>query len=97
MTTVHQLTEVLITLAEDADGDTTEINALLSAAKSALLTGGGSVGSLIASTVNGKSFTKQISLSPAQVMEACQDALRAIAGNERRVGGSYADFRFLSR
>jgi hypothetical protein len=97
MTTVHQLTEVLITLAEDADGDTTDIDSLLASAKAALLAGGGSVGSLIASTVNGKSFTKQISLSPAEVMEACQDALRAIAGNERRVSGSYADFRFLSR
>ena len=72
--TVSQLTEFLVADCEDTD-DTAFTYALLSAAKAALLAGGGVIAPLTGGSLNGKTFTRELKLSPAEVALACRNAL----------------------
>ena len=78
--TLDQFTDFLLTDALDT-GSTAFIDKLLKAAREAILAGNGTLGDLTSSGLNGKSFTKQITLSSAEVAAACRTALRRYAGD----------------
>jgi hypothetical protein len=72
--TVTQLTE-LLTAECEAAGNTDFTSELLAAAKTAILAGAGSIAPLTSGSLNGKSFTRDIKLSHAEVALACRRAL----------------------
>lgn len=78
-------------------GDTSFVEELKCNALNAVLSGKGTIGGLTSSGVNGKTFQRSIDLNPAQVLDACQRALKAYAGDDSTVGSTYADFREIHR
>lgn len=83
-----------------ATGTTSYVSGILDDAKAALKAGKGTVGALTASSANGKSFSRAVTLNPAQVMQACRTALNRFAGDgddENEVASTVPDFRQLVR
>lgn len=94
--TVREFTQVLVAECE-ADQSTAFVDSLIKDARAAMGAGKGSVGSITSGSVNGKSFTKQIDLSPLEVLSAARLARQAYLGDEDRVASTYADFSCLNR
>lgn len=94
--TVQELAQVLLTEIEDS-GSTAFVEQLKCQAKDAILNGKGTIGGLTSSGVNGKTFQRTINMHPAQVLDACQQALAEYNGTGGIVGATYADFRCISR
>jgi hypothetical protein len=89
-------------LADDAilTGSTAVIDAKMSAARTALKNNGATLSVLASSSMNGKTFTRSYEMTPARVLEACQYALRLVAGDgedETEVASTLPDFRQLIR
>lgn len=94
--TVADFTRFLVAEIEAADGDTTWVEQLLTDAKAKITAGQGDLGTLINSGLNGKSFTRQLVFSAADVAAAARAALDQVEA-ESAAGGSlsYADFSML--
>ena len=88
--------EFLIGVCED-DGSTTYVDGILADARAAISGGKGTVSSLVASGLNGKSFNRAVHLSAIEVARACQVALATYAGTETEVSSTYADYRGMNR
>lgn len=89
--TVQQLTDFLIAECEDAN-NTTFATSMLTQAKTALLAGSGTVAALTMGSLNGKSITREVKLSPAEVALACRNAIRSF-NNEAGSGSiTFLDF-----
>lgn len=78
------VTELADTLYEEcvAEGSTSFVDSILAAARAALLAGSGSVGTVNNGSVNGKSFSITVSLSPAETLKACRMAINRFNGTE---------------
>ena len=99
MTRVDELVAVLVAEME-ADQSTALVDAILKDARAKLKDGKGTVGSLTASGVNGKTFTRTVDLGPVQVIDACRQALKIYLSDgedDERVSSTYADFSSLNR
>lgn len=99
MTRVDEFVQVLVAEME-ADQSTTLVEAILKDARKKLKEGKGTVGSLTASGVNGKTFTRTVDLGPVEVINACRQALKIYLSDgedDDRVSSTYADFSSLSR
>lgn len=81
----------------DAAGSTAFVDRLRCDARDALLAGKGTIGTLTASSVNGKNFTKTADMNPAEVLQACQIAIDLYSADPKTVASSYADFRGVRR
>ena len=94
--TVQQFTDFLIAECEAA-GDTEFANEILTAAKQAILAGGGVIAPLTSGSLNGKNFTRDIKLSPAEVALACRNAINIY--NEEAGSGpiTFLDFSRANR
>ena len=89
-------------LADDAiaTSSTAVIDAKMTAARNAIKNGGGTLSVLASSSMNGKSFSRSYEMMPARVLEACQYALRLVAGDgedDLEVSATHADFSLLMR
>jgi len=92
--TVEDLARILLAEME-ADQSTALADTILRDARSALKAGKGSIGTLTASGVNGKSFTRSVQLSCVQVIDACRRAITAYANDgddPDEVRSTYPDF-----
>lgn len=78
------VTEFAETLYEEcvADGSTAYADIILAAARAALLAGSGTVGAVNNGSVNGKSFSITVALSPAETLKACRAAINRYNGTE---------------
>lgn len=94
--TVSDFSQVLLRKME-REGSTAYVDQLLCQAEEAILNGKGTVGGLTSSGVNGKSFSRSIDLNPAQVMDACQQALDEYNSEGGSVAATYADFSNINR
>lgn len=94
--TVAEFSQVLLTEIEDS-GSTEFVERLKCQAKEAILNGKGTIGGLTSSGVNGKTFQRTINMDPAQVLDACQQALNEYNGTGGAICASYADFRTIHR
>jgi hypothetical protein len=93
---VSDLAQVLLTEIEDS-GSTEFVERIKCQAKEAILNGKGTIGGLTSSGVNGKTFQRTITMHPAQVLDACQQALAEYNGTGGAIGATYADFRSITR
>lgn len=89
-------------LADDAieTGSTSVIDEMRKASRDAIKSGSGSLSRLTSSSMNGKSFQRVYEMTPARVLEACQYALRLVAGDGddvNEVSATLPDFRQLIR
>lgn len=87
-------------LADDAidSGSTAIIDAKMSAARTALKSNGATLSVIASSSMNGKTFTRSYEMTPARVLEACQMALRLVAGDgddDTEVSSTVPDFSQL--
>lgn len=99
MTSVDEFVNVLVAKME-ADQSTAYVDRLEKDALAKILAGKGSVGALTQSGVNGKTFARQVEMTPIQVANACQQAKKQYQNggdNDDRVSASYADFSCISR
>jgi len=99
MTRVDEFIQVLVAEME-ADQSTSLVDSILKDARAALKAGKGTLGSLTASAVNGKSFTRTVDLSPVQVIDACRQALKIYLSDgedDDRVSATYPDFGGIVR
>lgn len=99
MTRVDEFVQVLVAEME-ADHSTALVDAILKDARAKLKAGKGTVGSLTASGVNGKTFTRTVDLGPVEVISACRQALKIYLSDgedDDRVSSTYADFISLVR
>lgn len=96
MTSVDEFALVLVREME-ADQSTALVDGLLKQARAKLKSGNGSIGTLTQAGANGKTFTRQIELTPAQLVNACRQALDIFAGDDDRVSTSYGDFSCIQR
>ncbi|WP_395736288.1 hypothetical protein [Prosthecobacter sp.] len=91
----------LVLVAEmEADQSTALVDAILKAARKKLLQGNGTVGTLIQSGVNGKTFQRQVDLDCAQVIDACRRALKMYLNDgedDDQVSATYPDFSGIIR
>lgn len=97
--TVDEFVNVLVAEME-ADESTALVDRMLKDARAKMIAGKGSIGTLTQSGVNGKTFTRQVDMSPIQVVNACRQALKQYLNdgeNDDRVTCSYADFSSLMR
>jgi uncharacterized protein (UPF0264 family) len=94
--TIQMLAELLIDETEMSNS-TRFLDELMCKARNAILAGNGTIGSLTASSINGKNFTKTADMNPAEVLKACHMALDEIDGTGKNVAASYADFREIRR
>lgn len=94
--TVEDLVDFLVAVCEE-DEDTAYVDALLTAARSALSGSGKGLSSLTGGTVNGRNFSRAIHLSALDVARACQRALALYNDESSEVSSTYADYRSLSR
>ena len=96
--TVDDFAKILATEME-ADQSTRIADDLMRKARKQL-TRSGSLGQITASGVNGKSFTRTVELTAAQVIDACRRAIAAYAstdGDDGIVSATYADFASIKR
>jgi len=79
--TVAGLTE---TIYEEcvADGSTDYAETILAQARAALSAGNGTVGAVSNGSVNGKSFSINVQLSPAETLQACRKAINMFNGTD---------------
>ena len=99
MTSVDEFVNVLVAEME-ADQSTALVDSILKDARAKLKNGKGEIGSLTASAVNGKSFTRTVDLSPVQVIDACRQALKIYLSDgedDDRVSATYSDFGSIVR
>lgn len=99
MTSVEEFAQVLVAEME-ADQSTALVDDLLKQARAALKSQKGTLSSLTASGVNGKSFTRQVEFTPLQVIKACRQALKIYLSDgedDDHVSSTYADFGSLTR
>lgn len=94
--TVRDFTQVLVAECE-ADQSTAFVDCLIKDARAAMAAGKGSVGSITSGSVNGKSFTKQINLSPLDVLRAARVARQEYLGDSDQASATYADFSCINR
>ena len=94
--TVADFSQVLLRKME-RDGSTAYVDRLICQAEEAILNGKGTVGGLTSSGVNGKSFSRSIDMNPAQVLDACQQALDEYNEEGGSVAATYADFSNITR
>lgn len=97
--TVSEFTQVLLAEME-ADKSTAFVDRLLKDARAAITAGKGSVGTMISGSLNGKTFQKEVQLTPAQVLQACRSALKQYLSdgeNDDQVSATYPDFSGLMR
>lgn len=99
MTSVDEFIRVLVAEME-ADQSTAIVDTILKDARAKLLAGKGTVGSLTASGLNGKSFSRTIELGPAEVVNACRQALKIYLSDgddDDRVSVTYPDWSCHAR
>lgn len=99
MTSVDEFAQVLVAEME-ADQSTALVDAILKEARARLKTCKGSIGSLTASGVNGKTFTRTVDLGPIQVIDACRRALKIYLSegeDDDAVSSTCADFSSITR
>lgn len=97
--TVDEFVNVLVAEME-ADQSTALVDKMLKAARAKMAAGNGSIGTLTQSGVNGKNFTRQVDMTPLQIVNACRQALKQYlddGDNDDRVSASYADFSCIAR
>jgi hypothetical protein len=97
--TVEEFRNVLLAEME-ADSSTAFVDGLLKDARAALRAGKGTLSSLVSSGLNGKSFSRAVELTPAQVINACRQALHAYLSDgegDDTVSATYGDFSTISR
>lgn len=97
--TVDEFVNVLVAEME-ADQSTCIVDKMLKAARAKMAAGNGSIGTLTQSGVNGKNFTRQVDMTPIQIVNACRQALKQYQNNgdeDDRVPASYADFGSMIR
>lgn len=97
--TVDEFVQILVAEME-ADQSTAFVDKLLKDARAAVLTGKGTLASLTQSGVNGKTFSRTVDLTAAQVLNACRQALKIYLDdgeNDDRVSTTYPDFGNLVR
>jgi hypothetical protein len=97
--TVDEFVNVLVAEME-ADGSTDLVDEMQKAARAKMAAGNGSIGTLTQSGVNGKNFTRQVDMTPIQIVNACRQALKQYlddGDNDDRVSASYADFSCIAR
>jgi len=97
--TVAELTNVLLAEME-ADKGTAFVDGLLKDARAAMKAGKGTLGAISSGSMNGKTFQKEISLSPPQVLQACRNALKQYLNDgedDDEVSATYPDFSCLNR
>ena len=81
-----------------AEASTAFVSTILDAARAALTAGNGSVGALTSGSGNGKSYSRAVSLNPAEVIRACRMALNRYLGDgtdEQEVSSTLPDFSAL--
>lgn len=93
--TVDEFAKVLADEIEADGGDTAFVDSLICRARAAIKNGKGELRSLLASGINGKSFSSAVHLNAAEVLDACRQALRIAAGTDDRVSATYPDFSGL--
>jgi len=99
MTTVAEFVNVLVAEMQ-ADQSTALVDGMLKDARAKLAAGKGMIGTLTQSGVNGKNFTRQVDMTPIQVVNACRQALKQYlddGSNDDMVSASYADFSCIIR
>ena len=97
--TVDEFVNVLVAEME-ADQSTCLVDKMLKAARAKMAAGNGSIGTLTQSGVNGKNFTRQVDMTPIQIVNACRQALKQYQNdgdNDDRVSASYGDFSCIAR
>jgi len=97
--TVDEFVNVLVAEME-ADQSTCIVDKMLKAARAKMAAGNGSIGTLTQSGVNGKNFTRQVDMTPIQIVNACRQALKQYLNDgedDDRVSASYADFGSMIR
>ncbi len=97
--TVDEFVNVLVAEME-ADGSPAIVQQMLKDARAKMIAGKGSIGTLTQSGVNGKNFTRQVDMTPIQIVNACRQALKQYldgGDNDDRVSASYADFSCIAR
>ena len=99
MTSVDEFAQVLVAEME-ADQSTALVDAILRDARAKLRSGKGSMGAITQSGVNGKTFTRQVELTPVQVVSACRRALKIYLNDgdgDDIVSATYPDFSCMHR
>ena len=56
------------------------VNELLANARAAITAGKGTIAPLLTGSVNGKSFTRELQMGPAEVAICCRNAIKEAAG-----------------
>jgi hypothetical protein len=97
--TVAEFTLVLLAEME-ADQSTAFVDCLLRDARAKIKAGKGSVGSVISGSENGKTFQREMHMTPLQVLQACRSALKQYLNNgenDDEVSSTRADFSRIDR
>ena len=94
--------ELADTLHQDciAQSSTSYVETIRAAARASLLAGQGSVSALTSGSGNGKSYQRDVSLNPAEVMCACNLAINRYLGggtDDNEVSATLPDFSLLRR
>lgn len=91
MAAIDEFIDFLIECCE-SDENTLYAEQLLNDARKAIAEGRGTVASLTSSSINGKSFSKTVHLSPIEVARACQLAIADYKRNAGPVRSTYGNF-----
>lgn len=94
MASVEEFVDFLVECCE-SDENTLYVEQLLNDARKAIAEGRGAISSLTGSSINGKSFSKSVHLSPIDVARACQLAIAEYKRNAGPVRSTYGDFTKL--
>jgi hypothetical protein len=97
--TVETFADILAQEME-ADQSTAFVDSLIKDARAAIKAGKGTIASLSNSGLNGKTFTRQVHLSAAEVLQACRFALAQYLNDgedDTRVSSSRPDFSQMCR
>jgi hypothetical protein len=79
--TIGTLVDALVQICE-VDDNTNYVDALLLQARAAVTAAAGSIGDFETGSVNGKTFTRKIQLTPAETIVACIRAKRLFMDQE---------------
>lgn len=97
--TLDEFTHALVAEME-ADESTAFVDALLKDARALIRKGKGTVGTLTSSSLNGKSFQRQVQFTAVQVLSACRRALKLYLGDgegDDEVSATYPNFSEITR
>jgi hypothetical protein len=92
--TAPQLTDYLIAEILAADGDTTWVQGLLTAAKAKIASGSGEIAPITSGSLGGKNFSRELRMDPVTFAACCREALDFVA--HKSVSCTRLDFSRIS-